>query len=49
MEHDVNMNAAFVDFVSRTYAHDEGGITVPEKTGHLFWGCFAELGYVVKA
>ena len=49
VSHDVNMNAAFVDFVSRTYAHDEGGITVPEKTGHLFWGCFAELGYVVKA
>ena len=49
VSHDVNMNAAFVDFVSRTYAHDAGGITVPERTGHLFWGCFAELGYVVKA
>lgn len=48
VSHDVNMNAAFVDFVSRTYAHDEGGITVPEKTGHLFWGCFAELGFMVK-
>ncbi len=48
VSHDVNMNAAFTDFVSRTYAHDEGGITVPANTGHLFWGCFAELGFMVK-
>ena len=48
VSHDVNMNAAFTDFVSKTYAHDEGGITVPARTGHLFWGCFAELGFMVK-
>ena len=49
VSHDVNMNAAFTDFVSKTYAHDEGGIMIPEQTGHRFWGCFAELGYMVKA
>ena len=47
--HDVNMNAAFTDFVSRTYEHDEGGISDPQKTRHLFWGCFAEIGFAVKA
>jgi predicted O-methyltransferase YrrM len=47
--HDVNMNAAFTDFISRTYVHDEGGISIPEKTGHLFWGCFGEIGFAVKA
>ena len=47
--HDVNMNAAFTDFVSRTYRHDEGGISLAGQTEHLFWGCFAEIGYAVKA
>ena len=49
VSHDVNMNAAFTDFVSKTYRHDEGGIAIREQTGHLLWGCFAELGYMVKA
>ena len=48
VSHDVDMNAAFTDFVSRTYEHDEGGIALRDRTGHLFWGCFAELGFVVK-
>ncbi len=46
--HDVDMNAAFTDFVSKTYVHDEGGITVSDRTAHLFWGCFAELGFILK-
>ncbi len=49
VSHDVNMNAAFTDFVSKTYRHDEGGIAIPEETGHRLWGCFAELGFMVKA
>ncbi len=49
VSHDVNMNAAFTDFVSKTYRHDAGGIAIPGETGHRFWGCFAELGYMVKA
>lgn len=47
--HDVNMNAAFTDFISRTYEHDDGGISDAQKTGHVFWGCFAEIGFAVKA
>ena len=49
VSHDVNMNAAFTDFVSKTYRHDEGGIAIPEQTEHRLWGCFAELGFMVKA
>ena len=49
VSHDVNMNAAFTDFVSKTYGHDDGGLAVPAQTGHRLWGCFAELGYMVKA
>ena len=48
VSHDVNMNAAFTDFVSKTYRHDEGGIAIPEQTEHRLWGCFAELGFMVK-
>lgn len=47
--HDVDMNSAFTEFISRNYIHDEGGISIPDKTAHTVWGCFAEMGFLVKA
>ncbi len=49
VSHDVDMNSAFTEFVSRNYFHDAGGIAICEKTAHTVWGCFAELGFLVKA
>ena len=48
VSHDVNMNASFVDFVSKTYVHDFKGFSVPEKTGHAAWARWGNLGFMVK-
>ena len=44
VSHDVNMNAAFTDFVSKTYAHDEGGIAIPEADRAPVLGVFCGIG-----
>jgi predicted O-methyltransferase YrrM len=49
ISHDVNMNASFVDFVSRTYRHDKIGQTDIEKTMHTSWGRIGNIGFMVKA
>ncbi len=49
VSHDVNMNASFVDFVSKTYVHDFKGFSVPGKTGHSAWARWGNLGFMVKA
>jgi predicted O-methyltransferase YrrM len=49
ISHDVNKNASFVDFLSRTYKHDAGGLTDEAMTTHAYWGRLANLGYIIKA
>ena len=49
VSHDVNMNASFVDFVSKTYVHDFKGFSVPGKTAHTAWARWGNLGFMVKA
>ncbi len=49
VSHDVNMNAAFTDFVSKTYVHDAKGFSVAGKTGHSLWARWGNLGFMVKA
>jgi predicted O-methyltransferase YrrM len=49
ISHDVDMNASFLDFVSRTYVHDDRGKTDRSLTSHVVWGRISRLGFVVKA
>lgn len=49
VSHDVNMNASFVDFISKTYVHDFKGFSVAGKTTHAFWARWGNLGFIVKA
>jgi predicted O-methyltransferase YrrM len=49
VSHDVNLNASFVDFVSRTYFHNPLGQRDQEQTSHATWGAVGTLGFVVKA
>jgi predicted O-methyltransferase YrrM len=49
VSHDVNMNAAFTDFISKTYVHDFKGFSVADKTQHAFWARWGNLGFIVKA
>ncbi len=49
ISHDVNMNAAFTDFVTKTYRHDKIGQTDPARTTHAVWGRLGNLGFVVKS
>ena len=48
VSHDVDLNASFVDFISRTYAHDEKGYTDRGKTLHTIWGRIGLLGFIDK-
>jgi len=48
VSHDVNMKASFVDFISRTYAYDWGGVSVEGKTQHTHWARWGNLGFMVK-
>jgi predicted O-methyltransferase YrrM len=47
--HDVNMNASFVDFISKTYVHDFRGFAIAGKTQHSSWARWGNLGFIVKA
>jgi predicted O-methyltransferase YrrM len=46
--HDVHFNAAFPEFVARTYAHDKHGLLDAERTTHYEWGRWGYCGFVVK-
>ena len=48
VSHDVNMTAAFTEFVTSTYRHDGIGQADPERTAHTHWGRWGNLGFVVK-
>jgi predicted O-methyltransferase YrrM len=49
ISHDVNMNASFVDFVSKTYKHNKIGATDVARTTHSVWARLGTIGFMVKA
>jgi predicted O-methyltransferase YrrM len=49
VSHDVQMNAAFPDFLTSTYAHDKKtGRRDPHRTSHYEWGRWGYIGFAVK-
>lgn len=48
MSHDVDMTAAFTEFVTKTYQHDAIGQSDPKKTEHHVWGRVGKLGFMIK-
>jgi len=49
VSHDVNMNAAFPEFVAKTYAHDKKtGRLDAHRTSHYEWGRWGYIGFVIK-
>jgi hypothetical protein len=49
VSHDVNLNAAFPEFVTKTYAHDKGtGRLDAQRTSHYEWGRWGYIGFVIK-
>jgi predicted O-methyltransferase YrrM len=49
VSHDVNMNAAFPEFVAKTYAHDKKtGRLDMQRTSHYEWGRWGYVGFAIK-
>ena len=49
VSHDVNLNAAFPEFVTKTYAHDKKtGRLDAQRTSHYEWGRWGYIGFVIK-
>ena len=49
VSHDVQMNAAFVEFVMKTYAHDKKtGRRDAQRTSHYEWGRWGYIGFAIK-
>jgi predicted O-methyltransferase YrrM len=49
VSHDVQMNAAFPEFIAKTYAHDKRtGRRDPQRTSHYEWGRWGYIGFAVK-
>ena len=49
VSHDVHMNAAFPEFVTKTYAHDrKTGRLDAQRTSHYEWGRWGYIGFVIK-
>lgn len=49
VSHDVQMNAAFPEFVTRTYRHDKKtGRLDTERTSHHEWGRWGYIGFAIK-
>jgi predicted O-methyltransferase YrrM len=49
VSHDVQMNAAFSEFVTKTYAHEKkSGRRDVQRTSHHEWGRWGYLGFVIK-
>ena len=49
VSHDVQMNAAFPDFVTKTYAHDKKtGRRDAQRTSHYEWGRWGYVGFAIK-
>jgi predicted O-methyltransferase YrrM len=49
VSHDVQMNAAFPEFVAKTYAHDKrAGRRDAQRTSHYEWGRWGYIGFAIK-
>ena len=49
VSHDVQMNAAFPEFVASTYVHDKKtGRRDPQRTSHYEWGRWGYIGFAIK-
>jgi predicted O-methyltransferase YrrM len=49
VSHDVQMNAAFPEFIAATYAHDKKtGRRDPQRTSHYEWGRWGYIGFAIK-
>ena len=49
VSHDVQMNAAFPEFVIKTYAHEKKtGRRDAERTSHYEWGRWGYIGFAIK-
>jgi predicted O-methyltransferase YrrM len=49
VSHDVQMNASFPEFVTRTYAHDKKtGRRDAQLTSHHEWGRWGYIGFAIK-
>jgi len=49
VSHDVQMNAAFPEFVTKTYAHEKKtGRRDVQRTSHYEWGRWGYLGFLIK-
>lgn len=49
VSHDVQMNAAFPEFVATTYAHDKKtGRRDAQRTSHYEWGRWGYIGFAIK-
>ena len=49
VSHDVQMNGAFPEFVTKTYAHDKKtGRRDAQRTSHHEWGRWGYIGFAVK-
>jgi predicted O-methyltransferase YrrM len=49
VSHDVQMNAAFPEFVTKTYAHEKKtGRRDAQRTSHHEWGRWGYLGFAIK-
>ena len=49
VSHDVQMNAAFPEFVAQTYSHDKKtGRRDARRTSHHEWGRWGYIGFAVK-
>jgi predicted O-methyltransferase YrrM len=49
VSHDVQMNAAFPEFIASTYAHDKKtGRRDPQRTSHYEWGRWGYVGFAIR-
>jgi predicted O-methyltransferase YrrM len=49
VSHDVQMNAAFPEFVTKTYAHEKkSGRRNAARTSHHEWGRWGYIGFAIK-
>jgi predicted O-methyltransferase YrrM len=49
VSHDVQMNAAFPEFIAKTYAHDKKtDRRDPQRTSHYEWGRWGYIGFAIK-
>jgi len=49
VSHDVQMNAAFPEFIAKTYTHDKKtGRRDAQRTSHYEWGRWGYLGFAIR-